>query len=123
MSLERKILVVDDEEVICQSCQRIFGGQGFLVETSTDSRTGLHLAAQNRYDAIVVDVRMPMIDGIRFLECLREISPAVPVVVISGRAGEAAEAAVARLGAAQYLPKPFTPAEIIQAVRRSMAGA
>lgn len=123
MSLKPKLLVVDDEEVICESCRRIFGGQGFRVDTSTDPRTGLRMAEQNHYDIIVLDVKMPQMDGIRFLERLREIKSAVPVVMISGRTGEAADAAVARFGSAQYLAKPFTPSEIMQAVRRSMSRA
>lgn len=117
---QRKILVVDDEEVICQSCRRIFDQQGFAVETSTDPRTGLRLAEQNHYDAIVLDVKMPFIDGIRFLQRLREVNVAAPVVVISGRAGEEAERAVGQYGAAAYVSKPFTPDEITVAVRRSM---
>lgn len=121
MSIEPRLLVVDDEEVICQSCKRILGVRGFRVETCTDPQVGLQMARDNSYDAIVLDVRMPVINGIRFLERLRETNVHVPVVVMSGRAGEAAEAAAARLGAAEYLPKPFTPDEITQAVRRSLA--
>lgn len=122
MSLEPRLLVVDDEEVICESCRRIFASQGFRVETSTDPRAGLRMAEQNCYDAIVLDVKMPLLDGIRFLERLREINIKVPVIVISGRSGDTAEQAVARLGAAEYLPKPFTPSEITDAVRRCLSG-
>jgi DNA-binding response OmpR family regulator len=121
MSVEPRLLIVDDEEVICQSCKRILASRGFRVETCTDPQIGLQMAQQNGYDAIVLDVRMPGINGIRFLEHLREIHIQVPVVVMSGRAGEAAAEAVARLGAAEYLAKPFTPDEITQAVRRSLA--
>lgn len=121
MSSEPRILVVDDEEVICQSCRRILGARGFQVETCTDPLAGLRMAQQDSFDAIVLDVRMPVIDGIRLLEHLRETHVRIPVIVMSGRAGEAAAEAVARLGAAEYLAKPFTPDEITQAVKRSLA--
>lgn len=120
MSVEPKVLVVDDEEVICQSCRRILGGRGFHVETCTDAQAGLRMARQNPYDAIVLDVRMPGLDGIRFLEHLRETHIRIPVIMMSGRAGEAAMEAAARLGAAEYLAKPFTPDEITQAVKRCL---
>lgn len=120
MSQEPRILVVDDEEIICESCRRIFVSRGFCVETSTDARVGLRMAEQNHYDAIVLDMKMPLLDGIRFLERLREIQNKVPVVVISGRSGHDGQAAAARLGAAEYLPKPFTPDELTGAIHRSL---
>lgn len=122
MSIQPRILVVDDQEIICEGCRRIFTSQGFAVETCTDSRTGLRMAEQNQYDAIVLDMKMPLLDGIRFLERLREVNLKIPVVVMSGRAGEAAQEAVSRFGAAEYLAKPFTPNEITAAVRRCLAG-
>ncbi len=122
MGDQPKILVVDDEEVVCECCRRIFAAQGFVVETCTDSRRGLGLAERNRYAAIILDMKMPRLDGIGFLERLREAGIDVPVVVISGRSGEAGAQAAARLGATEYLAKPFTPVEITEAVRRRMAG-
>lgn len=121
MSSQPRVLVVDDEEVICQSCRRILTARGFAVETCAGPRAGLHLAQQNAFDVIVLDVRMPVIDGVRFLEHLRQTHARTPVVVMSARAGEAAADVAVRLGGAEYLAKPFTPDEITQAIRRSMA--
>jgi DNA-binding NtrC family response regulator len=118
-----RALVVDDEPVVCESCRRILIGQGFQVETSTDSSTGLRLAELNEYDVILLDIRMPFIDGVRFLERLRQVRPVVPVIVITGHAADAYTRAAYRLGICECIAKPFTPAEIAQAVHRSLGHA
>ena len=84
MADERKLLVVDDEEVVCQACRRIFSRQGFQVETNTDARQGLVKATENDYAIILLDIKMPNMDGIQFLERLRQKKPDVPVLIITG---------------------------------------
>ncbi len=113
-----RLLVVDDEEVICQGCRRIFSRQGFRVETSSDARDGLSLAAEKDYAAILLDMKMPTMDGIQFLEELRSRKPDVPVIIITGYASIPNAASAMRLGASDYVAKPFTPEAITQAVRR-----
>ncbi len=115
---ERTLLVVDDEEVVCQSCRRIFEGQGFHVETSTDSRAGLGLARSKEFAAILLDMKMPDMEGLEFLESLRHERPDVPVVMITGYSSVPTAAAAMRLGAADYIAKPFTPDEISAAIQR-----
>lgn len=115
-----KILVVDDEPVVCESCRRILIREGYAVDTCSDSRTGLRLAELNHYDAILLDFRMPIVDGVRFLERLREVHPGIPVVIITGYASEASNRAFDRLGIKELISKPFTPEEIAGAVRRSL---
>lgn len=121
MYIVPRLLVVDDEEVVCQSCIRIFGDQGYHVEARTDSREGLQLALDPEQDfkAILLDVRMPELDGIDFLQELKRINPDVPVIVITGFSESLSETEAKRLGAVGYIPKPFTPDEITKAVLRS----
>jgi DNA-binding response OmpR family regulator/glycine cleavage system H lipoate-binding protein len=118
---EPRLLVVDDEEVICVGCQRIFSRQGFRVDESTDPLRGLSMATEEDYSAILLDVKMRPMDGIQFLEKLRESKPDVPVVLITGYAGVANAASAVRLGASDYVTKPFTPEEITQSVQRAIA--
>lgn len=115
-----RLLVVDDEPVVCESCRRILSASGYQVETCTDSSTGLRLAEQNDYDAILLDIRMPFISGVRFLERLREVDAHVPVILISGYGMEAAKASASHPWVSEYVPKPFTPAEVSAAVKRSL---
>ena len=84
MSDNPKLLVVDDEEVICQACRRIFSRQGFQVEVNTDACEGLNCALRDDYAAILLDIKMPKIDGIQFLERLRETKPDQPVLIMTG---------------------------------------
>jgi CheY-like chemotaxis protein len=121
--VQPRLLVVDDEPVVCESCRRILTGRGFTVETSTDSRTGLRMAEQGDYDAILLDLQMPYVDGVRFLERLRECGKNVPVVIITGQGGQGSARQIERLGAREYVPKPFTPAELSEAVWRVVQGA
>jgi len=118
MSAEPRLLVVDDEEVVCRSCSRIFEGQGYRVQTCTDAVEALRLAEEQRYSAILLDIRMPALDGIQFLEQLRLRNLDVPVIIITGYSSVATATASMKLGAVDYIPKPFTPEEISRAVQR-----
>ena len=117
----RNLLVVDDEEVVCQACRRIFSKQGFTVEMNTDARQGLVLATEKDYEIILLDIKMPNMDGIQFLERLREKKPDVPVLIITGYPSIPNAAAAMRLGACDYVTKPFTSEEVTWAVHRVLA--
>ena len=82
--VNRELLVVDDEEAICEGCRRIFSRQGFDVEKCSDACQGLVLATQSDYSAILLDIKMPGMDGIHFLEALRKQKPTTPVVLMTG---------------------------------------
>jgi DNA-binding response OmpR family regulator len=118
MSDNPKLLVVDDEEVICQACRRIFSRQGFQVEVNTDACNGLNCALHGEYAAILLDIKMPKIDGIQFLERLREAKPDQPVLIMTGYPSIPNATAAIRLGASDYITKPFRPDEITRAVQR-----
>jgi DNA-binding response OmpR family regulator len=118
MDTNPRLLIVDDEEPICRSCERIFGAQGFDVRSATDPERGLALATSERFDTILLDMKMPQLDGIGFLERLREAGSEAPVIVITGYASVDTAARFMRLGAVDYVAKPFTPREISEAVAR-----
>jgi DNA-binding response OmpR family regulator len=118
MSNEPRLLVVDDEDAICEGCSRIFSRQGFEVEKCNDANRGLGLATQGDYCAILLDIKMPGMDGIHFLEALRKIKPSIPVVLMTGYPSIPNAASAIRLGVSDYVTKPFTPEEISQAVHR-----
>ena len=118
MSNEPTLLVVDDEEAICEGCNRIFSRQGFAVRKCNDANQGLNMAMRGEYAAILLDVKMPEMDGLQFLESLRKEKPIVPVVLMTGYPSIPNAASAVRLGASDYVTKPFTPEEISQAVHR-----
>lgn len=118
MSESHPLLVVDDEQVVCEACRRIFSQQGFQVEVNTNARQGLSWATEKDYEIILLDIKMPNMDGIEFLEHLREKKPDVPVLIITGYPSIPNAAAAMRLGACDYVSKPFTCEEITSAVQR-----
>ena len=112
------LLVVDDEKVVCDSCSRILEGRGFSVETSTDPRKGLELATEKDYAAVLLDLKMPALDGLEFLKELRKKQKDVRVMIITGYSTTENAAACMRLGAVDFIPKPFSPDELLEAVGR-----
>ncbi len=114
------LLIVDDEESICQGCRRIFTRQGFRVDVSSRSPEGLSLAEEREYSAIVLDINMPSLDGIAFLKELRRTRPEVPVIFITGYPSLPKATSAVRLGASDFVTKPFTPQDITEAVNRSI---
>ena len=123
MSDDQRLLVVDDEEAIGEGCRRIFTRLGFQVENTNDAQVGLHLAEKNEYAAILLDIKMPNMTGIEFLEQLRIKRPQVPVIFMTGYPSVPNTIAAIRLGAAGYVTKPFTPEEIAAAVQKHVRGA
>jgi DNA-binding response OmpR family regulator/glycine cleavage system H lipoate-binding protein len=118
METKPPILVVDDEQVVCSSCDRILSDDGFRVETSTDVVRGLEMAERNDYAAILLDIRMEEMDGLEFLKKLRIKKPDVPVIIITGYPSRESRSVSVRRGASDYILKPFTPEEITESVRR-----
>lgn len=118
MAAHPSLLVVDDEEVVGEACRRIFTRQGFDVDVSTDPDEGLKRAQEGDYQAVLLDVVMPRMDGVRFLESLRATHPNLPVLIMTGYPGIATATACIRLGAADYITKPFTLEELTRAVHR-----
>lgn len=118
MSSEPRLLVIDDEEAICEGCRRIFSRQGFGVEKCCDANEGLNLATKSDFSAILLDIKMPGMDGIHFLEELRKEKPSMPVVLMTGYPSIPNAVSAIRLGISDYVTKPFTPEEISQAVHR-----
>jgi DNA-binding response OmpR family regulator len=123
MSDDQRLLVVDDEEAICEGCRRIFTRLGFEVENTSDAQVGLHLAEKNEYAAILLDIKMPNMTGIEFLEQLRTKRPRVPVILMTGYPSVPNTIAAIRLGVAGYVTKPFTPEEVAAAVQKHVRGA
>jgi CheY-like chemotaxis protein/glycine cleavage system H lipoate-binding protein len=88
------------------------------VRKCSDAAQGLNLARETDFTAILLDIKMPEMDGLHFLEALRKDKPSVPVVLMTGYPSIPNAASAIRLGASDYVTKPFTPEEISQAVHR-----
>jgi DNA-binding NtrC family response regulator len=112
-----KVLVVDDEVVLCQSVEKILKRKGQLVETVTSVADALRtLDAGNKYDLIIADLMMPQAGGVELLSAVQGSWPELPVLIITGFSSITSAVETTKLGAAGYLPKPFTPEEMEKAV-------
>lgn len=118
--MSQSMLIIDDEEIVLNSCKKIFASEGFHVVITSSPEEGLRLASNSAYDVILCDWQMPGFDGLDVVEELNRRSPESTVVMISGypSVGRATEAM--KRGAMDYLPKPFTPEEIMDTVRKAV---
>lgn len=114
MQDKNKILVIDDEEVVRMSHRRILAGERFNVETVLDGDEALRWLERQPADVVLLDLRMPGMDGISVLKAIKEKWPEIEVVVITGYPSiETAKEAI-QLGAYDYLAKPADPADIMK---------
>jgi response regulator RpfG family c-di-GMP phosphodiesterase len=113
MGRKRRVLVIDDDELLCELIRTTFELEGFEVGTARDVIEAERALAKSRPDAILLDIGLPGIDGVFYLERLRETphTSRIPIVAISGseEAGRAATAA----GAEAFVRKPFSPLELL----------
>ena len=120
-----RILVVDDEERIVHFLTTKLKASGYEVLTAGDGVAGLEQAQAQEPDLIVLDLLMPRMDGLEMLKELRSFS-SVPVIILTAKGADADRIKGLRLGADDYLPKPFNPDELvarIEAIRRRLQPA
>jgi DNA-binding NtrC family response regulator len=108
-----RVLVVDDEEVVRRSHLRVLSSVQCDVEAVCDGEQALSAMEAKRYDLVLLDLRMPGVDGMTVLRTMKARWPDIEVIVITGYPSfETAKEAV-RLGAFDYLAKPLAPGEVI----------
>ena len=111
------VLVVDDEVILCQSVEKILKRKGHAVVAVTTVADALRtLDAGNKYDLIIADLMMPQAGGLELLSAVQGSWPELPVLIITGFSSITSAIETTKLGAAGYLPKPFTPDELEKAV-------
>jgi signal transduction histidine kinase len=111
MKNKSKILIIDDEEVVLDSCTQILAGGDYEILTTQDGTSGLKLVEEFKPDLIYVDLKMPGLSGFDVLEQLSDLDPTVVAIVITGYATISSAIDAMKKGAYDFLPKPFTPDE------------
>jgi len=114
------MLVIEDEQVVLDSCRKIFSPQGCHVVTTSSTEEGLRLISDSVFDVVLADWKMPGFNGMDVVEEIDRRSSDSAIVMISGypTVGRATEAL--KRGAMDYVSKPFTPEEITEAVKKAI---
>jgi DNA-binding NtrC family response regulator len=116
-----KVLAIDDEAIVLESVRRVLGD--FEVDLAQSSRQGLEWGMNRDYDLVLTDIRMPEIGGMRILRDIKRVKPGVPVVIFTGYATVQSAVQAMKLGAADYIEKPFTPDMLLTTVRNALEKA
>jgi len=120
MNNQSRILIIDDEEVILDSCMRILRTGAYKIATASNGRLGLDLVKEFQPDLIYVDLKMPGISGIEVIEKIRATDPTIVIIVITGFATVSSAVEAMKNGAYDFLPKPFTPDEFRLITQRGL---
>jgi len=115
-----KILLVEDDRSLAASLQGALEVTGYSVQTADRAEQGLARARNENFDVVVTDLQMPGSSGLEVVESLHDTNPHLPVILMT--AHHTAEAAIAatKLGAYEYLLKPFKPPELVELIEKAV---
>lgn len=123
-----KILLIDDDKLVREATQILLRARGYDVVVAADGRSGIEAARTDKCDLAIVDLFMPGMDGLTVIQAIRQMSPALPMIVVSGfMFGKECppmpgfEAMANEAGAISTLYKPFRPNELLRAVEQALA--
>lgn len=100
------ILIIDDEKAIRKTLTEILSYEGYKIEEASDGEEGLQKFREKIFDVVLCDIKMPKLDGIEFLDKVREINPDIPVIMISGHGTIETAVEAVKKGAYDYIAKP-----------------
>jgi len=118
-----KVLLVEDHAALAERLAEVLSAAGFIVERSADGEEALHLGKLEPYDAVVLDLGLPTMDGVTVLQRWRAAGVTVPVLVLTARERWPDKLAAFSAGADDYLAKPFEMQEVIVRLRALMRRA
>jgi signal transduction histidine kinase len=120
MTDKAKLLIIDDEEIVLDSCIQILASGDYEISTANNGESGLKMLPDFRPDLVFVDLKMPGISGFEVLNKIHESDPTIVTIVITGFATVSSAVDAMKEGAFDFLPKPFTPDELRLITRRGL---
>lgn len=115
-----KILIIDDEDIVLKSCLRILRGGNYDIDTVYSGEDGLAKIEKNNYDLVITDLMMPGMSGIDVLRAVKEKKLDLKVVIFTGFATAETAREALKMGAFDYIPKPFTPEEFCDVINNAI---
>ena len=119
-TVKAKILVIDDETIVHESCNRILTEEGYTIDSAFTGQEGFTRIEEGSYDLVITDLKMPGISGMEALKKIKEDNPNIGIIMITGYSTAETAVEAMKLGAFDYLPKPFTPDELITVVNKAL---
>jgi two-component system, NtrC family, nitrogen regulation response regulator NtrX len=114
------ILIIDDEKAIRKTLSEILSYEGYKIDDAENGEEGLKKIKEKSYDVILCDIKMPKVDGLEFLEKAKEISPDVPIIMISGHGTIETAVEAVKKGAFDYVAKPPDLNRLLITIRNAM---
>ncbi|MBT8071142.1 MAG: sigma-54 dependent transcriptional regulator [Gammaproteobacteria bacterium] len=118
--MKKQILIADDEEIVVRSCLRILSAKEFDIDTVSNGLEAIEKVAEKEYDLLILDIMMPKMSGMEVLQRVKETHPDIDVIMITGLNQIETAVEAMKLGAFDYLPKPFDPEELEMVVERAL---
>jgi DNA-binding NtrC family response regulator len=118
--MRARILAVDDEEIVTRSCARILGGGDYEIEVAQNGAEALRKIGDAPCDVMILDIMMPKMDGLEVLRRVKEEHPDIDVIMVTGLSQIETAVQAMKLGAFDYLSKPFDPDELKLVVQRAL---
>jgi FixJ family two-component response regulator len=120
---KKRVLVIDDEQIVLDSIRKVLPHEDYEVEGTLSGGRGLEWGIQKQYDVVLTDIRMPDIGGMLVLRDIKRAKPSLPVIIITGYANVQSAVQAMKLGASDYIEKPFTPDQLFKAVEAAIESA
>ena len=115
-----KVLTIDDELIIRMSCERALSSVGYEVKTASGGKEGIGILEKERFNLVLLDLKMPDMDGIEVLKLIRVKWPDTKVIIITGYGTDQTAEETMKHGAHYLLEKPFTPDKLLSAMNDTL---
>lgn len=119
--VSERLLIIDDDAELSAMLTEYLRDEGFESEVAADGETGVKAVLAGRFDAVILDIMMPGMDGIEVLRRIRRLSD-VPVIMLTARGDNFDRVSGLEMGADDYLAKPYYPLELVARIRRCCGG-
>lgn len=120
MNEKEKILIIDDDDAILDSCTQVLEKAGYAVKGAHDGEKGLEIFNNESFDVVLLDLKLPGTDGIEVLSFIKEGNPETPVIIMTGYASVESAVEAMKQGAFDYMAKPFSPKELRVNIRKAL---
>ncbi len=117
----KRVLVIDDEAIVRVSCERVLRPEGYDVIVTPKGTEAIAMLEKEKFDLVLTDLKMPDMDGLEVLKNIKEKWPYMMVIIITGYGTVSTAVQAMKMGAYEYIEKPFTPEDILNAVNKAFS--